>query len=143
MLAKASSAWLHAVFHAGPSEQMNWFTTAGAGSETPAGTRPGGDAMNGNAVMYDAGKILTLGGSPAYGSQGTGGLPAIAATAVITLTGMTATVRSVADMNIARAYCNSVVLPDGKVFTVGGMPLPVTFSDSDAVLTPGARPCGQ
>ena len=52
---------------AGPSKNMNWFNANGNGSTTPAGRRgTDGDAMNGNAVMYDAGKILTLGGSPSY-----------------------------------------------------------------------------
>ena len=48
---------------------MNWYypdgnTTVPAG---PRGSSP--NAMNGNAVMYDAvaGKILTLGGAPNYG----------------------------------------------------------------------------
>ena len=55
------------VFHAGPSKQMNWFTTAGDGSTRSAGLRgDSADAMNGNAVMYDVGKILTDGGATAY-----------------------------------------------------------------------------
>ncbi|NJR43355.1 MAG: hypothetical protein HC767_12540 [Akkermansiaceae bacterium] len=55
-----------AVFHAGPSTQMNWFTNLnGAGTTTPAGTR-GPTAMNGNFVMYAAGKILTVGGAPSF-----------------------------------------------------------------------------
>ncbi len=48
---------------------MNWYDTNGNGSYHPAGTRTGdGDAMNGNAVMFDAvqGLILTLGGAPNY-----------------------------------------------------------------------------
>ena len=53
-----------AVFHAGPSVQMNWFNVDGTGSQTAAGTRAGGsDQMNGDAVMYDSGKILTVGGA--------------------------------------------------------------------------------
>ncbi|KAI4248671.1 MAG: hypothetical protein L6R42_009195, partial [Xanthoria sp. 1 TBL-2021] len=70
-------AWLFArqnnsVFHAGPSKNMNWFTTDGQGSTTPAGTRGNdNDAMNGNAIMYDAlaGKILTIGGAASYTSS--------------------------------------------------------------------------
>jgi galactose oxidase len=48
---------------------MNWYDTAGAGSVTAAGNRADdGDAMCGNAVMYDAvaGKILTAGGAANY-----------------------------------------------------------------------------
>lgn len=46
---------------------MHWFDTSGSGAVQPAGERPGGvDQMNGNAVMYHQGRILALGGSPAY-----------------------------------------------------------------------------
>ena len=48
---------------------MNWYDTAGQGSVHAAGTRGDDtDAMNGNAVMYDAanGLILTVGGAPSY-----------------------------------------------------------------------------
>ena len=63
--------WLFAwtddqVFHAGPARTMNWLNVAGQGSVQPAGTRESDDAMNGNAVMYDVGKILTMGGGPDY-----------------------------------------------------------------------------
>lgn len=54
---------LCAVFHAGPSTGMNWFTVGGQGGRRSGGSRPGGDMMNGNAVMYDSGKILTCGGA--------------------------------------------------------------------------------
>ena len=55
------------VLQAGPSKQMNWITTTGAGTITPAGNRgTSGDAMNGNAVYYDVNKIITMGGAPAY-----------------------------------------------------------------------------
>ena len=63
-------AWLFAdtggrVFHAGPSDQMNWFDTAGTGTTVPAGERgDAADEMNGNAVMYAEDRILTLGGAP-------------------------------------------------------------------------------
>ncbi len=59
--------WLFAqsrgsVFHAGPSAQMNWITTTGSGTINSAGTR-GSDpySINGNAVLYDIGKILKVG----------------------------------------------------------------------------------
>ena len=48
---------------------MNWYSTNGTGNQTAAGDRVGdGDAMCGNAVMYDAtaGKILVTGGSVDY-----------------------------------------------------------------------------
>ena len=55
------------VLQAGPSKQMNWITTSGAGCITPAGLRgTSNDAMNGNAVYYGIDKIITMGGAPAY-----------------------------------------------------------------------------
>ena len=48
---------------------MNWYNPNKGGSTTPAGLRgDDADAMNGNAVMYDAvaGKIFTAGGAPDY-----------------------------------------------------------------------------
>lgn len=40
------------------------------------------------------------------------------------------------DMEYARAFGNSVVLPDGKVAVFGGQAYPVPFSDATSVLTP-------
>ena len=54
---------------AGPSAHMNWYSANGNGGTVPAGARGSdADAMNGNAVLYDAvaGKILTVGGAPSY-----------------------------------------------------------------------------
>ena len=51
---------------------MNWYGTSGTGSQSAAGNRSTDpDSMCGNAIMYDAvgGKILTVGGAPAYVSK--------------------------------------------------------------------------
>ena len=59
------------MFQAGPSRQTNWITTTGSGSITFAGDRgDSADAMNGDATMYDVGKILTVGGATAYQDYG-------------------------------------------------------------------------
>ena len=53
---------------------MNWYGTSGTGSQSAAGNRSTDpDSMCGNAIMYDAvgGKILTVGGAPAYTSKST------------------------------------------------------------------------
>ncbi len=134
---KDNHGWLFAwtggtVFQAGPSRAMNWYTTSGTGGVTPAGPRGDDtDAMNGTAVMYDAGKILTMGGSPSYTRSA-----ATANAYVITLGAGTAGVRKVAPMVHARSFANSVVLPDGKVAVFGGQNFPVPFSDNTAVLAP-------
>jgi galactose oxidase len=120
------------VFHAGPSRAMGFYGTDGDGSYTAAGLRgDDSDAMNGNAVMYDAGKLLTVGGSPAYShSIATDHAYAIdlnpAAPAVTTL----------APMANPRAFASSVVLPDGSVLVVGGQNYAVPFTDATAVMTP-------
>lgn len=130
-------AWLFAwngtrVFHAGPSRAMHWFDTAGVGSSEAAGPRGAdGDAMNGNATMFDIGRLLTTGGSPSYVESA-----ATASAHVIDLRTSPVTVRPVGPMAWPRAFHNSVVLPDGRVLVVGGQPWPVPFTDTDAVLTP-------
>lgn len=55
------------IFHAGPSRQMHWIDVEGNGTITPSVLRGDDtDAMNGNAVMFDIGKILKVGGSSSY-----------------------------------------------------------------------------
>ncbi|PWW66821.1 galactose oxidase [Actinokineospora spheciospongiae] len=129
--------WLFAVgggrvFHAGPSRRMNWVSTTGTGSVTDAGLRgDSADAMNGNAVMYDVGKILTVGGAPAYQNA-----DATARAYTVDITTGSPVVQRVGDMAYPRAFANSVVLPNGTVVVIGGQAYPVPFSDQTAVLTP-------
>lgn len=130
-------AWLFTtsggrVFHAGPSKRMNWFDTSGNGGVTAAGNRAAdGDAMNGNAVMFDTNKILTTGGAPNYQNS-----YATANAHLINIASGAANVKPLRSMAYARAFHNSVVLPDGKVLVVGGQTYPVPFNDDRAVLVP-------
>ena len=120
------------VFQAGPSSAMNWYGTDGDGWQAGAGNRANdGDSMNGNAVMYDAlaGKILTLGGAPNY-QGGTASVNAHIITINNPFEGVQ--VEQINDMWFARAFHNSVVLPDGKVFVTGGQVNPQPFSDDTA-----------
>ncbi len=128
--------WLFAwtgnrVFHAGPTRQMHWVTTSGEGAVTNAGNR-GSDAyaINGNAVMFAPGRILTTGGAPAYQNA-----DATTNATVIDLNGGAVSSRSVSPMANRRAFHNSVVLPNGEVVVVGGQTVPVPFSDAGAILT--------
>ncbi|WPB55468.1 discoidin domain-containing protein [Xylophilus sp. GOD-11R] len=117
------------VFHAGPSKAMHWIETTGNGRVMPAGNRADdGDSMSGNAVMYDTGKILKVGGGPAYENAN-----ATAASYVIDIRAG-AKVRATVPMQYARAFHNSVVLPNGEVMVVGGQSYPVPFSDNTSVL---------
>jgi galactose oxidase len=143
-------AWLFAdsggsVFHAGPSSAMHWFDTSGSGSVQDAGDRADSPAaMNGNAVMYDVGKILTLGGARDYGQGGveqTRQPRQFATDHAYTIDisagpGSTPTVKRVGDLHHARTFANSVVLPDGSVVTTGGQGYAIPFGDNDSVLTP-------
>ncbi|KAF1814156.1 galactose oxidase [Eremomyces bilateralis CBS 781.70] len=134
-------AWLfgwknQAVFHAGPSTAMNWYTTTGSGGVTGAGNRlDSGDAMCGMAVMYDAvaGKILTMGGSRDYENA-----PAVSNTYVVTIdnVGTQAQTERVADMNSKRIFANAVGLPNGQVFVVGGQDYGSVFNDDSSIMYP-------
>jgi len=120
------------VLQAGPSKQMNWISTTGAGSITPAGTRgTSGDAMNGNAVYYDTNKVITMGGAPDYqDSNATNQAYQIQ----INSPGKNPTVTQVGSMTYPRAFSNSVVLPNGQVVTMGGQTYAVPFSDATSIL---------
>ena len=124
---------LFAVLHAGPSTQMNWFTTDGDGGRRAAGERPGGDQMCGNAVMYHTGKILACGGGPAYEDR-----PATDAASVLEIQGKNVKAREIKPLNKARSMANGVAMPDGKVLIVGGLPMPKVFSDRDWISEVGA-----
>jgi galactose oxidase len=124
-LIAASNGW---VFHAGPAVQMHWIDTNGNGGVVAAGPR-GNDAyaMNGNAIVYDTGKILKLGGASKYDN----GKATDGAYAIDIRGGPTApvSVRNVAPMAFPRTLHNSVVLPNGQVVVVGGMNISKVFSD--------------
>jgi galactose oxidase len=123
------------VFHAGPSRRMNWITTGGDGSIWTAGTRADApDMMNGNAVMYDVGKILAVGGAPGYDdSTATGRAYTIDISG-----GPAAPVRAtrVGDMAFPRTFINSAVLPDGSVVVLGGQAHAKPFTDTGAAQAP-------
>ncbi|KAK2056643.1 galactose oxidase [Colletotrichum caudatum] len=137
-------AWLFAwkngsVFQAGPSTAMNWYAAGGPdalGRQAPAGSRgQNNDAMNGNAVMYDAaqGKILTLGGAPNYDHS-------LASSAVYAVTISdpfgTVDIEKLEPMHAPRAYANSVVLPTGDVFVNGGATYALQWTDANATWYP-------
>ncbi|KAL9126151.1 MAG: hypothetical protein Q9217_004762, partial [Psora testacea] len=134
-------AWLFGwkqgwVFQAGPSKAMNWYNPNGQGGYQGAGNRGNdGDAMCGLATMYDAvaGKILTVGGAPNYQN-----IDATANAYIITLAnqGQAPQVQQINPMWYKRIFANSVVMPNGNVFIVGGQVYGLPFSDDTAQLIP-------
>ena len=124
------------VFQAGPSKAMNWYGTAGIGSVQGAGPRgDDGDAMCGNAVMYDAaaGKILTVGGATSYQ-----GVNSTSNAHILTINGPNdqVAVQKINPMWYQRIFANAVVLPNGHVFITGGQIYGQPFSDDTAQLQP-------
>ena len=112
---------------------MHFITTDADGDIGAGIARPGGDQMNGNAVMYHAGKIVAFGGCKNYEK-----VPALKATSIITLSGSQASAKPSTPLNFERSFGNGVVLPDGKVMAIGGMPHPIAFDDTNSVLPTGA-----
>lgn len=118
------------VLYAAPGPMMQWVDTTGSGRVTDAGRRgDDGFASSANALMYDAGKILKTGGTSQYT-----GAAASAASYDIDVSRGSASVTKLTPMIYPRAYHNSVVLPDGKVFIVGGQTFAQNFQDSDSVM---------
>jgi hypothetical protein len=129
----------HAVFHAGPSDTMFWFSTDGDGSALIAGERPGGNIANGNSVMFAKGKILNCGGSESFAKEE---YPATDFASLISIDGINLQVgiKELPPMKLPRVYANAVILPDGKVFITGGASHPKEFSDQYAHNQPGVNP---
>ncbi|KAJ3953823.1 hypothetical protein N0V92_009691 [Colletotrichum tropicale] len=136
-----SHAWLWSwkngsVLQAGPAKQMNWYDTKGTGANTPAGLRGADqDSMCGVSVMYDAvaGKIFTYGGGKGYtGYQSTSNAH------ILTLgePGQQVQVQKLQNGQYNRGFANAVVMPDGKIWVVGGMKQMALFSDATPQLTP-------
>ena len=115
---------------------MNWYGTTGSGSQAAAGTRANdGDAMCGDAAMYDAvnGKILAVGGSTSYQD-----VDATSNAHIITIgtPPAAATVQTIGNMAYQRAFATSVILPDGTVLIMGGQVYANPFSDYTSQFVP-------
>lgn len=87
--------------------------------------------MCGMFVMYEPGKILSMGGAPDYTDS-----DATIRTHITTIDtpDEEVKVRRVSNMEFPRAFGNAVVLPDGKVVVTGGQERAIVFSDTASVL---------
>lgn len=79
--------------------------------------------------IHIPGKILTLGGAHNYDN----GFATARADVFDLNNGNAVGVRRVGNLQFARAFCNSVVLPSGEVVVVGGQQQVELFNDSNAV----------
>ena len=99
------------IFNAGPSRQSRYLNTSGTGAwSNVAVLNFTGVRDYGPAVMYDAGKIMDVGGAD----------PPTATAEVIDLNAATPAWKFTGSMHFPRRQHNAVILPDGKVFIVGG-----------------------
>lgn len=98
------------VFVSGPNQTTYYLNTGGTGAWTTVGPRRDRNRNYGSSVMYEPGKVLTMGG----------GDPPLASAEVIDLRAATPAWRTVGSLATARRQINATVLPDGKVFVTGG-----------------------
>ena len=126
------------IFHAGPGAEMHWFDIIDEGSYLSAGSRLDDDyAMNGNCCMYDVGMLFKSGGSTRYGTDPPHkekSHKASKACYIIDISSEQVIVERVANMHAHRTLHNSVVLPNGEIVVVGGLPTARLFSDRNANL---------
>lgn len=99
------------VFNPGPNPGTRFLDTSGTGAWS-AGPHTVTSAVRsyGPGVMYEAGKILMVGGAD----------PPLATAETIDLNSSTPAWKSTGSMHFPRRQHNAVVLPDGKVLIVGG-----------------------
>ena len=99
------------VIYAGPEPETRYLDTSGTGAWTTLAFRQfSGWRDYGPGVMYDTGKILEVGG----------GDPPTATAETIDLTAATPAWSLTGNMHFPRRQENAVIMPDGKVFIVGG-----------------------
>jgi hypothetical protein len=118
------------VFYAGEMVTSHWLDVDGSNNGQRGRWTAGPSHIwkfnrdYGSAAMYDAGKILYVGGGgdPGWDSEGEAKSPVPTATAEkIDLTGGSPTWQSAGSMSTPRRHLNATVLPDGTVLVTGGI----------------------
>ena len=99
------------VFVAGTAQSTYYLNTAGTGSWSSGPKRLDPSRTAGACVIYDAFKLIMVGG---------GVNPPLKKTEIINLAATTPKWTRTGDMSFARRHCNGVLLPDGTVLAVGG-----------------------
>ena len=120
------------VFHGGPGQTFHIFDPVGVTAEQPLGKLSGDRfRMYGNAVSYDIGKLLLVGGSDR--SRSVSSITSNADVYLVDLNGPTPQVTSGAALNHSRTLSNSVTLPNGEIIIIGGNQDGLIFNDDTAV----------
>lgn len=118
------------MFQGGPTPTFHIFDPIGGGTTEVLGEMTGGRArMYGNAVSYDVGKVLLVGGADRRENPPT----TTANVYSVDLNGPTPLVTQVAPMNFPRALSNTVSLPNGEVLVIGGNTVGKIFNDTGSV----------
>jgi len=120
------------VFSAGPTQTWHVLDPAVNGANESLG-QPIGDTprMWGNQILYDVGKVLLVGGSDLRSNE-----PASNGVYLVDLNGPTPVITEASSMHNARAFSNSITLPNGEVMVIGGNTSAMLFSDVGTVYVP-------
>jgi hypothetical protein len=108
------------IFMAGPAAQSAWLDTSGTGAWIPGPSSSVAMRDYGSVVMYEPGKVLTVGGAR----------PPVRSAEVIDLNDAKPVWKAVDSMAVARRQMNATILADGTVLATGGSYGP-GFSDDD------------
>ncbi|MBT8151559.1 MAG: NPCBM/NEW2 domain-containing protein, partial [Gammaproteobacteria bacterium] len=119
------------VFQGGPTQTWHRFDPLGGAANVSLG-QPIGDKprMYGNAVTYDAGKVMLIGGGDRRADPPT----SVDNVYLVDLNGPSPVLTAGAPMNFPRALSNSVTLPNGEVLVIGGNTVAKIFNDTGSVL---------
>lgn len=119
------------VFQGGPTQTWHRFDPLGGAPNVVLGQPIGDQArMYGNAISYDEGKVMLIGGADRRKSPPT----SVNNVYLVDLNGPAPVVTQGAPMNFPRALSNSVTLPNGEVLVIGGNTVAKIFSDQGSVL---------
>lgn len=118
------------VFQGGPTPTLHVFDPVGGDNATvlaqPTGER---SRTYGNAVSYDVGKVLLIGGSDLSNPEKT----LKENVYQVDMNGPTPVITQAAPMHYPRSFNNSVTLPNGEILVVGGNTSGQIFSDIGTV----------
>ncbi|MGH1486108.1 MAG: PA14 domain-containing protein [Cellvibrionaceae bacterium] len=118
------------VFQGGPTPTWHRFDPINNTPNEVLG-QPIGDTsrMYGNAVTYDVGKVMLVGGADRRLANPT----SVNNVYLVDLNGPAPVVTSGAPMNYPRALSNTVTLPNGEVLVIGGNTVAKIFNDQGSV----------